>query len=749
VTSPFQSSASRLRSNGYSVIPLRANQKFPIIREWSQYCSESAADDTFDLWLGWPDCNIGLCLGQASGLTALDFDDDVDGLHEQIIRIVGDSPVKKAGKRGYTAFYRFGNERSASYRIGGVTVLDVLAGGRQTVLPPSIHPDGMAYRWLTPKTLENTLVSDLPVLRAEDMAKAMKLFRTEAPVTKPAYRTEPFDFGDDREISEALRYIPPDVSYPVWRDIGMAIKDKCGEKGFQVWDAWSSRGSKYAGPVKTRKIWDSFRGHGVHIGTLFHHAFQHGYVSPPPPAEMVFGRGGNLEQGDLTQKKTGPTASVPEDAGAPDDIFYNKLPREVIDAALDAPGLPGQIASFINQTAIYKQPVLSLGAGLALAGTLMANKVESPTGLRTNIYGLGIAESGTGKEWIRSVCSYLLFTAGMEKLEIGDPKSGSGLITGIVNAGGCGIAFIDEFGLYVQAITGKNVGSHQKEIARYMMQLYTSAGKVFMGAEYANKDGSTPRQSIVNPCFSMFNTTTEGNFYGSITGKEVIDGFLARFLIFESDRFPIRPQKNRRALHDVPDELHQQIQFWKQHPVNSDPGSNMGDLYNKPKTIPFTPKAQALIDEYNVRMRMKAGTTDTRQSNLSSIYCRITENAIKLALVAHENGQVDEKVAAWAIRVAEMCSGQLANAVRETIGDNEHERLFKRLLKVIGETEGAHELGVPHSALLRKTRFMDTRTRNEMLQEAVASGDIEAQPDPNREEGKTGSVPLYYRLRKK
>lgn len=757
--SPFQLAARRLRDNGYSVVPLRPGMKFPILKEWSKYCVEPADEDTFRLWMGWPECNVGLCLGLASGVMALDFDDDVDDLHARIVKLVGDSPVKKAGKRGYTAFYRFGNERSVSERIEGVTVLDVLANGRQTVLPPSLHPEGMRYRWLTDRTLENTPAGDLPAIDPAAMAKVLKLFPGNTAVTKPAYRSEPFDFSDERDVAEALRFIPPDVPYPEWRDIGMAIKDGCGGRGFAIWDEWSSRGEKYRGSAATRKTWDSFRGQGIHLGTLFHHAFSHGYVRPPEESGPTpYAPGGNLERGEPQKKtaageigKIGIIAEVVDPQEIPDAIFYGKIDGKIVDEVFDAPGLPGLIASFINQTAIYKLPVLSLGAALAFSGMVMANKVESPTGLRSNIYALGVAESGSGKDWPRQVCKYLMLRSGLEKREMGEPVSGSGLLTGLVNAGNAGLILIDEFGLFMQAMSGKTAGTHKKEIARYMMELYTSAGQVFLGPEYANKDGTNPRLTIANPCLSMFPTTTPSTFYDSITGKEVVDGFLARFLIFESDRYPIKQQEGRRELEDIPPELWQQIEYWKAQSVNSDPGSNLGEFYTKPLRIPFTDGATKLFRDYGIAMRLKAGRGDSRQSNLSSIYSRINENAIKLALVANENGQVDERVATWAIRTAEFCSGMLTTAVRESIGDNDHERLFKRLLKVIAEMEGEelHPLGVPHSQLLRKTRFMDTRTRNEMLQEAHAAGDIEARQDPDREPGKTGSVPLFYRVRKK
>ena len=148
--SPFTSVALALWQRGYSIVPLEPGEKAIKLPGWQRYCKERANRETLDMWLGWPDRNIGLALGPASGVVALDFDYDVDGRHAEIIRILGDSPVKKRGAKGHTGFYRFSNQRSVKYSIGTESVLEVLSTGRQTVLPPSIHPDTKKpYEWLT------------------------------------------------------------------------------------------------------------------------------------------------------------------------------------------------------------------------------------------------------------------------------------------------------------------------------------------------------------------------------------------------------------------------------------------------------------------------------------------------------------------------------------------------------------------------------------------------------------------------
>ncbi|MGA7329222.1 MAG: bifunctional DNA primase/polymerase [Rhodomicrobium sp.] len=74
--------------------------------------------------------------------------------------------VSKKGRRGFTVFFR-SSIPLASRRFRSVErkiLVEILAMGRQTVLPPTIHPDTKEpYQWLTQATLFNTRVEDLPL----------------------------------------------------------------------------------------------------------------------------------------------------------------------------------------------------------------------------------------------------------------------------------------------------------------------------------------------------------------------------------------------------------------------------------------------------------------------------------------------------------------------------------------------------------------------------------------------------------
>ena len=66
------------------------------------------------------------------------------------MKVLPATPVKKVGAKGETAFY-YGPDISVSrsWNINGKRVCDLIADGRQTVLPPTVHPDtGAPYRWV-------------------------------------------------------------------------------------------------------------------------------------------------------------------------------------------------------------------------------------------------------------------------------------------------------------------------------------------------------------------------------------------------------------------------------------------------------------------------------------------------------------------------------------------------------------------------------------------------------------------------
>jgi hypothetical protein len=82
------------------------------------------------------------------------------------------------------------------------------------------------------------------------------------------------DFTID-QVCDMLGHIHPDSQYLDWLQVGMALKDY--GVSFDIWDSWSSRGAKYSGSKELSKKWDSFKGNGITIGSLYYNAKQGGY----------------------------------------------------------------------------------------------------------------------------------------------------------------------------------------------------------------------------------------------------------------------------------------------------------------------------------------------------------------------------------------------------------------------------------------------------------------------------------------
>jgi len=187
--SPFHDTARRLAERGISVMPCGPGTKFPgrysdaagwsAAYDWQKYCDKRPTHWETDIWERWPDAGICLALGRSSApnglqLVAIDIDTEEPDEVSAILSALPGSPVRKRGAKGETHFYLapidVPNRPYNNTLEPGVKrrMLDLLCHGRQTVLPPTIHPGtGSPYRWTTLDTLENFDVADLPVLPAD------------------------------------------------------------------------------------------------------------------------------------------------------------------------------------------------------------------------------------------------------------------------------------------------------------------------------------------------------------------------------------------------------------------------------------------------------------------------------------------------------------------------------------------------------------------------------------------------------
>lgn len=160
----FLQTAPLYWANGLPAMPVLPKSKSAFIKNWQSLSERMVTPEEQTAWLkNYPNYNIGLPLGQQSGIVVLDIDTEDDILINLIKSLVPQSPWCRIGKKGAVMAYRYNGESSFQIKSSDKGVIcEVLSSHKQVILPPSIHPDT-----LQPYTANCELCSvlkNLPVL---------------------------------------------------------------------------------------------------------------------------------------------------------------------------------------------------------------------------------------------------------------------------------------------------------------------------------------------------------------------------------------------------------------------------------------------------------------------------------------------------------------------------------------------------------------------------------------------------------
>lgn len=137
--------------------------KHPRIKEWQKSCSDKLPQIE-DWWKKWPDANIGLATGNASGFFVIDIDPRHGGKEslQDLVKKNGVFPktlASNTGGGGYHLFFKEPNIRITN-RINLLPGIDIRGDGGYVVAPPSFHHSGAQYSWT--KDLKESSIQDAP-----------------------------------------------------------------------------------------------------------------------------------------------------------------------------------------------------------------------------------------------------------------------------------------------------------------------------------------------------------------------------------------------------------------------------------------------------------------------------------------------------------------------------------------------------------------------------------------------------------
>ena len=452
----------------------------------------------------------------------------------------------------------------------------------------------------------------------------------------------------------------------------------------------------------------------------------------------------------MARPQSPPPLITPPEEIHPAAPFLAKLAKKALKPLAVSPDLmdvPGALRLFINhceRTAISPQPFLSLAAGICLVGALAGRRYRTTTDLRSNIYAVGIADSGAGKDHARKQIKRVLYAAGLAQYLGGsDIASGSALRTALTRHPAM-LFQIDEFGDWLREVLGEKAAAHRKQIASILKELYSSANLPWQGIEYADQSTKgRPREDIIQPHACLYGTTTPGQLWAAVAGASLHDGLMARVLLFVS---PISyPDEQEPSLADPPEALLEALQAIA---AGAGGKGNLSALMvssaaPEPLTVPETPGAtearRAMRREQLEQQRQAEGTYVT------AIAARLTENAMKLALIRAVSRDpaapvIDEGDVAWGRALALHCIDTLLREAGRHVADNEYEAKLNRAMEIIRKHGPLTE-----REMIRRGFKLPGRERAEILQTLTESGMAIAE-QPERPPGPGRAPAIRYSL---
>lgn len=781
--SVFAQFAWRLIERGFSVVPIAPGSKRPGnwsevagwegMGDWTRFAERMPTELELSFWEKWPDAGIGVVLGKQSGLVALDKDYDLPGGGNDALQaIIPHSPVAKKGEKGWTRFYRYNGEPSRSFDVAGARVLDVLSDGRQTVVPPTMHPSGCSYTWITFDTLDSIESAlDLPQLPddfLQQVERVLEPYQTDLD-KKYARQASPHadaagplaglsihaEYFRDMNITALAR-----LDDWVTRLVPTARRDKDGYRCVATW-----RNCKNANvgihPAGIRDWGGNYGMTAVDLvmysnGMSFQRAAEalRNCLAMAEAAPLAMTVGGVAING---QAAPGPAPKPPTPGRLP---WQQQTPVEAPPAVLlppttstepaqalprfiaTPPGILGDVARWITETAPKAQPELALAAAISLAAACTQRIYRSNLANFTSLYMVMVAKSTEGKEHPQSCVERVLTAAGLQHLIAGSGYTSAGAVFSALLRQPSHIAIIDEMGKLLKLSRAKGNANSEAAIDK-LVEAFGKLGGVIRPPVYSTmtltkSQASTVEAKVIhNPAVTILGATTPSTFYGNLTDDLVQDGFLGRLIVVESSQ----PRQLARFV-DQTDPPSRIVDWCK---ATATPPSRAGNLSDLPiAEMPAVTVAMQITEGCHPLMKaFEAELNDLKDQfepeHLDVLLGRTFEKALRLAMIAAKAvdphaREVQREHLEWAVSYVRHYDMALVRAVRKNRVVSQFDSDIKKAVQYLkGAPQYATDPklagwasilaggGMPHQMLLKKMH-MKASDFKAMIETAVESG---------------------------
>jgi Bifunctional DNA primase/polymerase, N-terminal/Protein of unknown function (DUF3987) len=717
----FGDIAARMIERGYAVVPIIPGTKRPGVLsngQWiglprwqTRYNGRAPSETELAHWSE-GDTGIGV-LGGFGGMVAIDVDTDDGAIRTALDTVLPGSTVRKVGRRGETLFYYAPHITSSKrWLIDGEVIGELIGPGRQTVIPPTVHPDtGAPYRWSGTEGLDAVKPEELPVLPTDIVVKinaALEPFGYAGEQPPPSSTTEdtPHRELSDAAMANLAAWVPALPLYrlhaarggyeaaPIWRPSSSGKSDDERDLNLKI----HPKGIRDFGAGKGYTPLDLVM---VTLACDLDRAF--GFL-----AERL-----GWSSGATVELQVVDTAQ-PEAEPAPD-------PDPLVQYATGVPGVVGDVIEYMIATARRPNRVLALATAVTVVGTLIGRRVAGPTRSATHLYVVSIAPTGNGKQHVLDSAVRLMKAAGAGG-HIGPSKffSQSAMVD-MLEHKPLALCPQDEIGVFLKAITSRRATSHEAAVSQILRSLWGVSFATLPAPAWAAR-----RVGLIScPAVSILGVSTPGEFYGALQGDSVNNGFLNRFLTLQSN---VRTADAMPGDPTVPERLRKAVEalyLW------SGPESLMqiGDpsVEYTPDILPWASDAARGVFE---DLANSVDRQNDEQVGAGLYVARCAEIAVRLATIRAagrwgRGARVDVSDMTWGAELAWKAGQALADAVVDQVPDTERGVYLDKLLGIIRRRRMVKVRDIQQyiRGRLRSAEIKD------ILRQLIEAGDIECTPD--------------------
>ena len=403
---------------------MRPHSKSPARRDWT---SLRLNPEVFP-----EGCNIGLILGEPSGWL-VDVDLDCPEAIELADQYLPPTPAitgRPSAPKSHRWYIAAGATTEKHTDKSGSMIVELRSTGAQTVVGPSIHPSGEIYETLDAQPA--TVPAPMLAACVKALADAV-IVRRGGSVTSNSPTVPPVRPTDATDVeARAIAYLsamPPAVSgsggHSQTYAAATALVHGFGIDADRAFSILASEYNPRCNPPWSEK---ELR-HKVNQAATKPHDRPFGWLrDSEAPADQ-------LPAVDLSHFHLNSQSVVTASPVNEPQPEATRDPGRLPESMYEVPGFVRQVMDFTLANAPYPNVALAFCGAMALQSFLAGRKVCTNGDLRTNIYLLALAGSGTGKEFPRKVNSQVLFQIG-ESRSIGDKfASGEGIQDALVRSG--------------------------------------------------------------------------------------------------------------------------------------------------------------------------------------------------------------------------------------------------------------------------------------------------------------------------